>query len=217
MNNVIALSSAVKKSILTQEGRVESFPQFVGLRARMVPFYRNEKLPTYLERFQGIVDVMTDIDVPGEKCFLNIEESFVGLNRFQEPPGVRVMGSYESADAGLHYWNFDDPSDIVVECSNHVGTRALVGHYYGRPQAGGSYDHMLNTVDFIKMQRVFLLPFYVYWGQANYLLLEPTAARKETYRTLIRINIRQREDEQAPTSPVPATGEYIGSEDQIPA
>ncbi len=131
------------QSIVQQRGKVE-FPQFMGERHHMRPFFKADGLPQDLARWQPTVDAMLDgIDTDGP-VYIMIDEGKVEAGKCHRRPRMHLDGFWipELSKANTGYSVDPDrlPADLLALYAQYNN-----GHHGVHRSANGRHGHRVSA------------------------------------------------------------------------
>lgn len=181
------LNSSVQKC-----GRV-AFPEFTGERVYMREFTKAAGLPADLSRWQPTVDAMLDSVDSSGSIFLMVDQAKVLAGASHRRGGIHIDGAWLPelqchGGGGGTGWRHgvDGPSDTLILASDVFGCRGYAGAVDVSIGGGGDCSH----IDLSGLDEIDFEPGFAYRGDALSMLHESIALLRDSFRTVVRLNVR---------------------------
>lgn len=178
-------------------GEVTTLPSFNSERHYMVKLH-NRNVPRHLEKWQPTIDSMLAKVVGEGDIFVTIDQRLVPAGDTHRVGGVHVDGYWMEGlscnGAGGRWkqpshprhlpWAGEEESLFLL--SDVSGCVVYEGEWEGTPNEKGGCEH----IDLSSLEKKILLPNVIYAGDTGSMLHEGTKFEIDTYRTLVRLNVK---------------------------
>ena len=192
------------KSKVKELNKVD-FPEFIGERVYMQKFFKDEGLPSHLERWQKTVDQMLlNIDTKDNPIFIMIDQGIIQPNTSHRRPGPHIDGYWVeelkahggSGGHRMHLnnkWQVPNPwnhvnltvPESIVLASDIMGCKGYLGDWDGVLGEGGD----CSTIDLSGLAEMHLKADTAYQGNIGF-IHESIPLPEQTQRTLVRLSIK---------------------------
>lgn len=188
---------------IIQERAVVTFPEYLGERVYMKPFFQRDGLPFDLARWQPTVDAMlygVDTEAP---IYLMIDQSPVKANQSQRRPGVHIDGYWEPnakgdwndqggrwndigahSIPGTHITDAPFMEEAILLASTISGCKGYLGEWQGIVGKGGNCSH----INLSQLDELQFTPNRCYAGNVT-ALHESIPIAYDCLRTLVRLSV----------------------------